>query len=245
MPSVLEPSWIGRRVTVRRAVGRGPDGAVQLADSVGDLVALDGVSRRSRHGAASVSRSRCPWSLPRVRCRRRRPTNWPCKPSRRPAFGLPRPTNSAAGCCARTPVSPAAPTRSCHCASQECRWARRWSAHTPGTPPGACRFWSRCRCRRGGYWTPTWPSEAGRPRRTPGCWWPGWTCCTRPPRAHRCCCATSRTTVGSAPTAMAPARPSKVAPCCRVTTACASRVSGSTSGSWRWGVEPSTTAGWV
>jgi ribosomal protein S18 acetylase RimI-like enzyme len=41
MPSVLERSWVGQRVSVRRAV-RHPDGeGVAFADVVGDLVALD------------------------------------------------------------------------------------------------------------------------------------------------------------------------------------------------------------
>jgi ribosomal protein S18 acetylase RimI-like enzyme len=42
MPLVLERSWIGMRVTVRRVVGRGPDGRLLLADVVGDLVELAG-----------------------------------------------------------------------------------------------------------------------------------------------------------------------------------------------------------
>ena len=42
MPVVLEPSWTGRRVTVRRGVSRTPDGRVQFADVVGDLVGLGG-----------------------------------------------------------------------------------------------------------------------------------------------------------------------------------------------------------
>ena len=41
MPVVLEPSWLGRRVTVRRVQGRSPDGRDQYADVVGDLIALD------------------------------------------------------------------------------------------------------------------------------------------------------------------------------------------------------------
>jgi GNAT superfamily N-acetyltransferase len=41
MPVVLEPSWLGRRVTVRRVAGRRPDGRPVFADVVGDLVALD------------------------------------------------------------------------------------------------------------------------------------------------------------------------------------------------------------
>jgi ribosomal protein S18 acetylase RimI-like enzyme len=41
MPFVLEPSWIGRRVSVRRVVGRRPDGQVHFGDVVGDLLVLD------------------------------------------------------------------------------------------------------------------------------------------------------------------------------------------------------------
>ena len=41
MPVVLEPSWMGRRVTVRRVVAHSPDGPPRTADVVGDLVALD------------------------------------------------------------------------------------------------------------------------------------------------------------------------------------------------------------
>jgi ribosomal protein S18 acetylase RimI-like enzyme len=41
MPLVLEPSWVGRRVTVRRVIDHGPDGRVRFGDVVGDLVGLD------------------------------------------------------------------------------------------------------------------------------------------------------------------------------------------------------------
>ena len=41
MPLVLEPSWLGRRITVRRVVERRPDGSLQFADVVGDLIGLD------------------------------------------------------------------------------------------------------------------------------------------------------------------------------------------------------------
>jgi GNAT superfamily N-acetyltransferase len=41
MPLVLERSWVGRRVTVRRVVDRAADGSLRLADVVGDLVGLD------------------------------------------------------------------------------------------------------------------------------------------------------------------------------------------------------------
>ena len=41
MPFVLEPSWLGRRVSVRRVIGRRPDGRPLFGDVVGDLVRLD------------------------------------------------------------------------------------------------------------------------------------------------------------------------------------------------------------
>jgi GNAT superfamily N-acetyltransferase len=58
MPLVMEPSWLGRRVSVRRAVrdtGDGTDGA-RYSDVVGDLIALDGESAtvETRHGTVQV-----------------------------------------------------------------------------------------------------------------------------------------------------------------------------------------------
>lgn len=41
MPLVLEPSWRGRRVTVRQVVDRDADGRLLFGDVVGDLLALD------------------------------------------------------------------------------------------------------------------------------------------------------------------------------------------------------------
>lgn len=41
MPVVVEPSWVGRRVSVRRAVGAGPEGRPQFRDVVGDLAGID------------------------------------------------------------------------------------------------------------------------------------------------------------------------------------------------------------
>jgi len=41
MPGVLQPSWVGRRVSVRRVVAREPDGRLREADVVGDLAGLD------------------------------------------------------------------------------------------------------------------------------------------------------------------------------------------------------------
>jgi ribosomal protein S18 acetylase RimI-like enzyme len=42
MPLVMQPSWVGRRVTVRRIVDRGPEGRTRLSDVVGDLLSIDG-----------------------------------------------------------------------------------------------------------------------------------------------------------------------------------------------------------
>jgi N-acetylglutamate synthase len=41
MPDVLNPQWLGRRVSVRRVTGRRPDGRPTFRDVVGDLVRLD------------------------------------------------------------------------------------------------------------------------------------------------------------------------------------------------------------
>jgi GNAT superfamily N-acetyltransferase len=41
MPDVLDPQWLGRRVSVRRVAGRRADGAPLFRDVVGDLVRLD------------------------------------------------------------------------------------------------------------------------------------------------------------------------------------------------------------
>lgn len=41
MPLVLEPSWIGRRVSIRRVLDRTPEGELRFGDVVGDLLALD------------------------------------------------------------------------------------------------------------------------------------------------------------------------------------------------------------
>jgi N-acetylglutamate synthase len=40
MPLVVEPSWVGRRVSVRRVVDHYPDGRSQFGDVVGDLVGI-------------------------------------------------------------------------------------------------------------------------------------------------------------------------------------------------------------
>jgi N-acetylglutamate synthase len=41
MPVVVEPSWVGRRVTVRRVLSREPDGRLTLGDVVGELLGVD------------------------------------------------------------------------------------------------------------------------------------------------------------------------------------------------------------
>jgi ribosomal protein S18 acetylase RimI-like enzyme len=59
MPFVLEPSWIGRRVSVRRVIPAAPgdaSAAARTADVVGDLLHLDGEHAviDSRHGPVDV-----------------------------------------------------------------------------------------------------------------------------------------------------------------------------------------------
>lgn len=56
MPSVLEPSWVGRRVSVRRVADREPDGRLLLGDVVGDLAGVDGQTAviASRTGLVEV-----------------------------------------------------------------------------------------------------------------------------------------------------------------------------------------------
>ena len=41
MPIVVEPSWLGRRVSIRRVLERDPSGDLRLGDVVGDLLGLD------------------------------------------------------------------------------------------------------------------------------------------------------------------------------------------------------------
>jgi ribosomal protein S18 acetylase RimI-like enzyme len=57
MPFVLEPSWLGRRVSVRRVLSRRPDGRPLFGDVVGDLVRLDASVAliETRHGPVEVA----------------------------------------------------------------------------------------------------------------------------------------------------------------------------------------------
>ena len=56
MPFVLERSWLGRRVTVRRVLDRGADGRLLFGDVVGDLSSLTAQTARilTRSGAVEV-----------------------------------------------------------------------------------------------------------------------------------------------------------------------------------------------
>jgi N-acetylglutamate synthase len=56
MPNVLEQHLLGRRVTVRRVLGRSEQGRIQYGDVVGDLIHLDDVLAviDSRHGQVEV-----------------------------------------------------------------------------------------------------------------------------------------------------------------------------------------------
>jgi GNAT superfamily N-acetyltransferase len=56
LPVVLEPSWVGRRVTVRRVVEREPDGRLRQGDVVGELAGLDAQTAviESRAGLVEV-----------------------------------------------------------------------------------------------------------------------------------------------------------------------------------------------
>lgn len=57
MPLVIDRSWLGRRVTVRRAVRHGDSGAVRYSDVVGDLVALsaDTAVVEARRGPVEIA----------------------------------------------------------------------------------------------------------------------------------------------------------------------------------------------
>src|SRR4051794_34832776 len=56
MPVVLQPSWVGRRVSVRRVVEREPDGRLRQAAIVGELAGLDAQTAviESRTGLVEV-----------------------------------------------------------------------------------------------------------------------------------------------------------------------------------------------
>ncbi|WP_375483812.1 GNAT family N-acetyltransferase [uncultured Jatrophihabitans sp.] len=53
---MVEPSWVGRRVSVRRVVERAPDGRLLFGDVVGDLVGLDAQTAvvESRRGLVEI-----------------------------------------------------------------------------------------------------------------------------------------------------------------------------------------------
>lgn len=57
MPLVLERSWVGRRVSIRRVIDRGEDGRLRFGDVVGDLVGLDDANAlvQSRQGLVEVT----------------------------------------------------------------------------------------------------------------------------------------------------------------------------------------------
>src|ERR1700742_4734347 len=56
MPNVLEPRFLGRRVTVRRGLGRSDLGRLHYGDVVGDLIDLDEARAviDTRHGLVEV-----------------------------------------------------------------------------------------------------------------------------------------------------------------------------------------------
>jgi ribosomal protein S18 acetylase RimI-like enzyme len=64
MPLVIQPSWKGRRISVRRVLEPDADaasgGGLRFGDVVGDLLALDATSARiqTRHGEVEVPRDR-------------------------------------------------------------------------------------------------------------------------------------------------------------------------------------------
>ena len=57
MPVVMEPSWVGRRVSVRRVLSRTVEGRPQFSDVVGDLLSLSAATAvvQSRHGRVDVA----------------------------------------------------------------------------------------------------------------------------------------------------------------------------------------------
>lgn len=56
MPVVLEPSWLGRRVSVRRVLDHSAEGRPQFGDVVGDLIGLDAQTAvvETRNGPVEV-----------------------------------------------------------------------------------------------------------------------------------------------------------------------------------------------
>jgi N-acetylglutamate synthase len=60
MPVVVEPSWLGRRVSIRRVLDHFSEGRVQFGDVVGDLAGLDAQTAvvLTRSGPVEVDRGR-------------------------------------------------------------------------------------------------------------------------------------------------------------------------------------------
>src|SRR4051812_50022403 len=57
MPSVLEPRWLGRRVSIRRVLDLPAAGRVRFGDVVGDLIGLDAQTAvvETRNGPVEVA----------------------------------------------------------------------------------------------------------------------------------------------------------------------------------------------
>src|SRR4051812_50183953 len=60
MPSVLEPRWLGRRVSIRRVLDLPAAGRVRFGDVVGDLIGLDAQTAvvETRNGPVEVALDR-------------------------------------------------------------------------------------------------------------------------------------------------------------------------------------------
>ncbi len=135
MPLVLEPSWVGRRVSVRRVLDHGPHGRPAFGDVVGDLVGLDAPDRRRRHP------QRAGGGTPRAR--RARPPGTAVHRRRARAGGRRgarlRPAETARArrlAAARRPrLHPAGELGAAAAPRRACRSTRRSARRTTGTPP--------------------------------------------------------------------------------------------------------------